>query len=318
MSEVWALSRDGVWRLATSLPTAVANQPLVVVGDALYSFCGRVALGSQTTLLQIYDGTSWRTGASCPGGREAHRAQLFTGQVYVTDLDETSRYDPGADAWLAPLSPSLQATDSHGSAIANNGDLVVIAGHDRTSGGPLAVVSALAPGTDTWRALPSLPQPLEVLGAVTAPDGRIYAIGGAPATAAVYALSDDRWHEVASLAGTRHAHAATVGPDGRIYAIAGVGAADTTSSVEIYGPLISLSSASSTPGDEVTVTATNFAARAAIAITMGDVLVATATTDDVGAASIALTIPELGPGNYQVVATDARSHYPVAALLDVR
>jgi hypothetical protein len=150
----------------------------------------------------------------------------------------------------------------------------------------------------------------------------VWSIGGitdnsSPELATVEAFtpgSPGYWSSVAPLNRARTALAATVGPDGRIYAIGGSVGTDAMAYVEVYGPIISLSSASGAAGSTLTVSGSNFAKSCAVDVSIGtQPNIASGNTDGVGSltANIQLSVPSLAAGTYQVIAVDRCSRFPV-------
>jgi len=114
----------------------------------------------------------------------------------------------------------------------------------------LSNMDAYDPETDTWSSLAPLPAPRAGrLAAVTAPDGRIYAIGGITgvttgATVNVYDPCSDVWTAVASMPTPRRFLDAVLGRGGIVYALGGtvgsVGFPGTQelTTVEAYDPSV--------------------------------------------------------------------------------
>ncbi|MEX2535225.1 MAG: kelch repeat-containing protein [Trueperaceae bacterium] len=96
-------------------------------------------------------------------------------------------------------------------------------------GRALTVFEAFDPGSNSWRTLESLPQPLHHTGAA-ATGGRIYVAGGYTdsffrldnSRAWSYEPAQDEWERIADMPAPRAAHA-LVALDGLIYAVGGVG-----------------------------------------------------------------------------------------------
>jgi hypothetical protein len=97
---------------------------------------------------------------------------------------------------------------------------------------PAGPVLAFDPATNAWSQPASLPTPREMLGAVTAPDGRIVTIGGATWDSAsgvpvasnaveAYDTSTKSWTTLTSMPTARFGLGAVLGGDGLIYAIGG-------------------------------------------------------------------------------------------------
>jgi hypothetical protein len=186
-----------------------------------------------------------------------------------------------------------------------------------------SAVDALDTQTLTWTSRAALPTARQDVAAVSAPDGRIYAIGGddpsAIATVDAYTPSANRWTAAASLAQPRFQFGASVAADGRIYAIGGGASASTVlASVEIYGPVLKLDRYTATAGTTVAVTATNFAPSAPIGVTFDGALIAVAATDTTGSVALSFVVPALATGVHSLVALDDKSQYPVQASFQIQ
>src|SRR5262249_25100853 len=88
-------------------------------------------------------------------------------------------------------------------------------------------------------------------------------------------------------------------------------------SVEVYGPVVALAPGSAAPGAMVAVTGSNFAASAAVAVTLAGNVVASGLSDDAGNVTLDFVVPSLGQGTYTIAAIDARAQYPVTAELQI-
>ena len=149
--------------------------------------------------------------------------------------------------------------------------------------------------------------------AVSAPDGRIYVFGGDDSnTAEAYTPALNRWVNVATMNVGRTFTAGTSSPDGRIYAIGGYGGNSPLSTIEYYGPAVTLSPSSGTAGSTASVSGTNFAASALVRIYFDSGEVASATTDGNGVlAPTQFTIPIASPnGVHYILVRDDKSLYP--------
>jgi hypothetical protein len=82
-------------------------------------------------------------------------------------------------------------------------------------------------------------------------------------------------------------------------------------SVEVYGPVLAFNLVAGMPGATISVSATNFAPDAPLALIFNGTSIATAATDALGQAALTFTVPSLAPGAYTVIAVDDRSQYPV-------
>lgn len=112
----------------------------------------------------------------------------------------------------------------------SDGRIYAIGGFNDTGTGTKpasSLVLAYTPSTDHWDQVASLPTARGELAAVTAGDGKIYAIGGDDgpsttlATVEAYAPSTNSWAMLPDGPTRRSAFAAALGPDGRIYTLGG-------------------------------------------------------------------------------------------------
>jgi hypothetical protein len=159
--------------------------------------------------------------------------------------------------------------------------------------------------------------------AVAAGDGRIYGIGGwvadgtSSGSVEAYTPALDRWIDVAPLDAPRAAFCATIGPDGRIFVAGGVGLTSDETSVEVYGPVITLSPPLAPTGSMVTVFGSNFAVSAPVAITFDGAVVVTGTTDSAGTMAVSFRVPAAASGVHQIVTVDDKSRFPTRASLQL-
>ncbi|MEO6954364.1 MAG: hypothetical protein ABI321_21380, partial [Polyangia bacterium] len=227
---------------------------------------------------------------------------------------------------------SLGTARAHlAAATGSDGRIYAIGG--TTGATSLVSVEAYTPTAPAWVAAASLPAPRGDAPGVLAPDGRIYVPGGANlASSEVYASTvayraktatqPDAWVTTASLASPRWRHGAALGSDGRIYVVAGSAAAAALRTVEAYGPIVTLSSASQPAGGTTTITGSNFATSAAVKVTLGSAtgpVIGTGTTD--GAGVLTATTATIPPGatavGTRLYVTDARSRYPVSVAFTI-
>ena len=176
----------------------------------------------------------------------------------------------------------------------------------------------------TWIPRANLHTPRMGAGAVTAGDSRIYAVGGeiavgGPVTASVeaYLPDRDRWIDVAAAHDARMIACVALGADGRIYAAGGDSATPIMPATEVYGPVITLSPATASPGATVSIAGSNFAASAGVGITLDGAPVAIGTTDASGNVTLSFVVPAIASGPHAVVGVDGKSQFPTAAQLQV-
>lgn len=200
----------------------------------------------------------------------------------------------------------------------------------------LATVEAYNVSTRRWTHLTDIPTSREGLAAVAGADGRIYAVGGADASTPsspspsyaevnAYDPGTGRWQTVAPLRTARQFLAAVRGVDGRIYAVGGATSTDRIlTTVEAYGPLISVTPPSVPVAGSVALTGTNFATSATVTVTWGTApgggVLATGHTTRAGTLlhPLRVRVPAgVRPGRYTLTAMDDRSRYPVTTSLGV-
>jgi hypothetical protein len=203
-----------------------------------------------------------------------------------------------------------------------DGRLVVVGGHNAPQTVFFATVEAYDTVANAWATLPPMNHARSDLAAVTAPDGRVYAIGGFTNTGGQSFVEAYRggagWLDLPPTTSPRDAGAATIGPDGRIYVIAGRDlAGNAGSAVEAYGPHVTLDHASGAAGSAVVVSGDNFATAAAVEIRFDGVAIEAAVTTAAGSMTATLHVPAVAAGAHVIELEDARSHYPVHAAFTI-
>src|SRR5690606_3832221 len=160
--------------------------------------------------------------------------------------------------------------------------------------------------TELWAPGAPLPSARSESVAVYAPDGRIYVIGGLTSIVIdlvdAYLPESDTFTSAPPLSRARRWPCATLLPGGRILVAGGraPGVGGRTDTSEIYGPRLTVQPASALPGTTVTASASGFAPNAAIAVTLGDTVLAIDSTSGTGDRTIAITVPALPSGSYQI------------------
>jgi hypothetical protein len=261
--------------------------------------------------------SSWVAIAAMPGGHAYHAlARLDPGRVLLADTTPCVAYDVGSGTWIARGSP---ATLRDRCGLVHTGDNKVwnIGGN---GSGAVANVDAYDATGDSWLARAPLSIKRYGLGGAVGGDLRIYAVGGIDGIALkaveAYLPGANRWSsKVAQLGAARWAHAVGVGPDGRIYAIGGLDdKAAPTATSEVYGPVVVASLSSGT----VTLTLSNFAASANGRVLFDSAAVASFSTSATGTAMVSFAVPAATTsGAHLITARDARSDFPVTALVNV-
>jgi hypothetical protein len=274
------------------------------------------------------------TGRSSPAAARGLDDRIYAigGTDGTQPLASVEAYGPAGtnDVW-APA-PPLKLGRQRFAAAADDGGRILAFGGEAT--GPLATATSeiFAPPYDGWQPAADLIRGRAGLTAAVGADGRVYAIGGdngsgesaAEATVEAYSYAANRWVAVAGLAMPRTDLAAARGGDGRIYAIGGI---DTSgrrlTTVEAYGPILSLSALRGRAGAQIDLSGSNFAADAQVTITLVsagapalELPIATGRTDSAGAlppspaSAMTINVPAVPAGSYLIRAIDAKSRYP--------
>lgn len=144
----------GTWR-------SIAPAPVGVRHAAVAALDGDVYLATAGELLRYrVDRDSWDVLGWMPGPwvRSGFGIVVDGGTLVFADATPTSdarsgwRYDPATATWSElPPAPLPAAADRWATSL---DDRLVLAGVDRSSGGPRIVVAALDPGTGTWHRFP--------------------------------------------------------------------------------------------------------------------------------------------------------------------
>ncbi len=168
-------------------PTPVDDVRMVVLGEKLYIPGGRLADGSLSEAVEVYDPINdrWESAASLPEARSGYALAAFEGRMYLFGgwdgnqlVDTVWMYDPEEDRWSSrqPL-PQAKAW----AAAAVLGSKIFLIGGE-TESGIVADFLAYYPNrglndTGAWEEKPPLPQGRRSLSAVTLADG-IYIASG--------------------------------------------------------------------------------------------------------------------------------------------
>jgi hypothetical protein len=296
----------------------------------LYALGGIDSMGKTTGLVESFDPASpssgWVARASLAQPRHSHGAASGPGGLLYaiggfSGIPLTSVELLKPNGWVpGPDTPSIHTNLAAASTAV--GTIYVI-----DSGFMIHSVSASSGELSSWASIANMPssRARDTGAAATGPDGRIYAIGGQRGYSVpfvdAYSPADDTWVAVADLLGPRSAHAAAVGADGRIYAIGGSDGGVDLATVESYGPRIQLTPTSGPAGQEISLTADNFAALAKMALYFGagSCPLVTAATDGAGVvAPLKFKIPSFAkPGVYTLRVIDNLSRYPVTTTFTV-
>jgi N-acetylneuraminic acid mutarotase len=165
--------------------------------------------------------SSWRSIAPLPAPRTNLAAVALGNRVYaiggldpVNPVQTVYAYDPARGAWseVAPLPEALHAM----AATVFKGEIWVLGGRLRSQE-IVRHVWIYNPQRNQWRAGPSLPAPMDLLGVVTV-GNKIHAV--LESKYFVYSAATGRWARGPSLKVPRHA-LALYAAGGRLYAIGG-------------------------------------------------------------------------------------------------
>ena len=158
------------WEVLRDKPTPVRDVKAVLIGEKIYVPGGRLADGTPSDLLEIYDPRedTWEKGSALPLAISAYALADFEGQLYLFGgwdgeqaLDSVYIYDPDEDAWRegTPM-PTARFDAGAGEA---GGKIFVIGGWDGERA--LTVNEVYFPerdvqGESAWSAQAELPEPL--------------------------------------------------------------------------------------------------------------------------------------------------------------
>jgi hypothetical protein len=297
--------------------TDAAGDLLIFSGQSVWK------LSVPKTLVQL--STVMPTLRSSPGAALGPNGLVYVIGGYPNSGGVTGTveaYDPVANKWTTGLRPMPTPRQSPAAALGQDGLIYAIGG--ATYNGD--EVEAYDVATNTWTTKSSLPVDGWGTSAVNGPDGRLYATGSRLAAGLVNAFTPaiDRWAPVASLSSSRSGAELVVEPDGHIWAIGGTlnPEAPGETTVEIYGPSVTVNPTQALPGGTIAVRGSNFAANATVTVylesTTGTAL-AVGTTDAAGALTspINVNVPSLPAGYHTLVVRDDRSRYPIKLDLQV-
>lgn len=175
------------WETRQEKPTPVADVQGVSIGEKIYVPGGRLADGSLSDGLEIYDPRrdTWETGAPLPGARSDYALVDFEGQIYLfggfDGARETAQawiYDPAADAWKE--GHAMPAPRAGAQAVALEDKIILLGGQQ----GETALSETLAyfpardaVGENPWEKFVTMPDPRYDFGAASVYD-TIYLMGG--------------------------------------------------------------------------------------------------------------------------------------------
>jgi hypothetical protein len=304
-----------------STATPRAQHAVVALDGIVYAFGGVVSTTMQTGTLEALVGGSWKMRTGTVSVHAGVAATALDGEIYVGDSDDTWVYTAATDSWLVQYTPD---TPRDHIAVATGSDHTVYEfGGEHNGSYALDLVDGWQPATVTWTARSPMSMPRRDPAAVAAPDGRMYLIGGEVSSATdtnsveSYTPQRDHWVVIAPLTSKRTAACAALGFDGRVYAIGGGDPTTPLRSIEVYGPHVTLVRATAGVGATVTVTGDNFAATAAVSVSLDGTPIASGVTDDNGHIVTDFLVPDTVSGAHRIVAIDSKSQYPTTVTLSI-
>ena len=195
---------------------------------------------------------TWSTVADLPTPRERLAAVVAPdGLIYVMGGSQGSAlglvevYNPATNSWSA-RTPMPSPRYGFAAVVGNDGRIYTLGGHYFSVNDDFRsiVAEVYNPTTDTWQALPSLPEGRFNPAAAVALDGTIYVTGGYRGTtgqtfASTIKLTPGATSWVAvtpAMTSARSSHAMARGADGKLYAIAGYNGSNDLASFEYMTP----------------------------------------------------------------------------------
>ncbi len=288
----------------------------------IFSHPANMPTGSTWTQLVNGDPPIQRSNFAAPVGPEGWIYQIGGGNSITYAWDATNK--------LWQVGPSISVDRSGlGAVLATDKRIYVMGGSPSGASMPTNVNEQMDLVAKVVTPKRVMPVAKASFGMVGAPDGRVYVIGGTPsgnqnqgvATVEVYVPATDTWTTVASLKHPRAAGGAVIASDGRIWMIAGYSpdtGGDISPYVEIYGPDVTPAKKMASAGETIAATGTNFAANAAVTISLGGNVIGGGNSDANGMATLSLTIPAGTPaGPITLTVLDNLSEYPVTVALTV-
>jgi N-acetylneuraminic acid mutarotase len=193
------------WTTLTQLPVPTRAAAAAAVGGVIYVIGGTTPAGN-TTNVWAWEGGAWRRKAPLPAPRFNHAAVAVGTAIWVLggfadgeEHDDVFVYDTQADLWRRSR-PLPRPTHAFG-AVALGTEIWVLGG--RRGERVLREVWLFdTSGSGAWRRAPTMPKPMELLGAAVVED-RIHAVW--ESVYQIYDVSDRRWRQGPHPVVTRHA-----------------------------------------------------------------------------------------------------------------
>lgn len=250
--QVWRMI-DGHWTELPPLGRPRAAATAAVVGDRIVITGGVDAEGRLLATTEIFDGTSWKSGAPIPtprqllaGASDGTRVYAIGGTTGATESGAVEAYDPMTDAWTA-MAPLPQPRSDSGVAV-TDGRLVVVGGASAgvASKDVVALDLSAKDRAGTWSELPGM-----AIGrrgpSVAAVGKTVYAIGGMTADGQLTASAESlklpprrpapaaQWRRLPDAPSERLMMAWTV-LDDEIWIAGGIHHGETLQTVETFNP----------------------------------------------------------------------------------
>jgi N-acetylneuraminic acid mutarotase len=181
------------WNTVAPMPTARGFLAATTGPDGRIYALGGMNFSASGGILDTVEAytlstNTWSTVAPMPTAR--HRLAAATGpdgRIYAIGgfdingpLNTVEAYAPSTNAW-STARPMMTARGGLAVPASSGGGIYAIGGNNYIGANGdsfLNTVEAYIPSTDTWTTVAPMPAARTELGAVTGPDGRIYAIGG--------------------------------------------------------------------------------------------------------------------------------------------
>jgi uncharacterized delta-60 repeat protein len=237
-------------------------------------------------------------------------------------------YDPSTNQWTATGSLNV-ARGEDTATLLSDGKVLVAGGTPPNAGGPLASAELYDPATGTWKLTGSMSVPRAGHTAALLPDGTVMVAGGcgsfessgcngnfpALASAEFFNTEHGSWSSAPTMTRPRVFARATLLPDGNLLMTGGDPSygSPATTSAELYTPaVLSVNPASGPAGAQVTVSGSGYYAHESVKLEWDSVTVlGHVLTDNSGAFTTKVTIPQAAPGAHQIV-SQGRSSSAVA------
>ena len=207
------------WTTLPRLPEPVRAAAGASLGDRFFVIGGTTPAGGGRQVYVFQPGRGWRNGQPLPRRLYNHSAVSSGDRIYVLGGYDTGRaelrsvYSSSGGAWKA-LTPLPRPVHAFG-AVSFRGEIWVIGG--RRGERQLREVWIFDPVRSRWRPGPSLPKPMELLGATVVGD-QIHAVW--ERTYQIYDAGTGRWSDGPAPHEPRHA-LSLFHVGGAIYAVGG-------------------------------------------------------------------------------------------------